>query len=74
MTNRIMLIALLAVAIIATCAMAWDGVVAANTWNVSMGGNYSCNESILYQECKMLEDEDLEGMYKGLTFIGNSHD
>ena len=69
-----MLIALLAVAIVAACVMAWDGVVAANTWNVSMGGNYSCNESILSQECVMLEDDKLQGMYKDLEFIGNAND
>ena len=74
MTKKVMLIALLALAIVATCAMAWDTTIAANTWNTSMGGNYSCNESILSQECKMLKDEDLEGMYEGLTLIRIGND
>ena len=74
MTNKFMIIALLVVSIGGICVIAWDNTIAINTWNVSMGGNYKCNESILHQECKMLDDENLTGMYKGLTFIGGPND
>ena len=69
MTNRFMIIALLIFSIGGISVIAWDNTIAVNTWNVTIDGNQKCNESILSQECEMLENKDLEGMYKGLTLI-----
>ena len=74
MTNKFIIIATLVVMIGGICVIAWENVVATNTWNTSMGGNYKCNESVLSPDCVMLENKELKGMYEGLTFIGNVND
>lgn len=65
MKKFLMMIIMVTVALLTI--VVWDVYVAGGETYVARGGNVMCNKSILASECWMLEAEDLQGMYEGLT-------
>ncbi len=47
-------------------AVTYDVTVMANSYYATRAGNVECNKSVFKAECRMLDDKELWGMYKGL--------
>ncbi len=69
MLARIILVAFAIVGIGAFSIVAFDVTVLKNDWHITRAGNVECNKSFFASKCRMLDDEKLWGMYKGLMRV-----
>ncbi len=68
MFMRTILILLAIVGIGSFSVVAFDVTVMASSWYTTRG-NVTCNKSVFKAECRMLDDKELWGQYKGLMAV-----
>ncbi len=69
MFMRTILILLAIVGIGSFSVVAFDVTVLKNDWHITRAGNVECNKSFFASECRMLDDKELWGQYKGLMAV-----